>query len=112
MHLYLSGPMSDLPDNNLPAFFTAEEELKKAGHTVINPARMPEPEGVERMEKKAAWRSYMKRDIVEMIQSGCTHLVALPGWENSQGAGLEIYLAMNLGMPVLDYPDLKPLFIG
>lgn len=122
MHAYLSGPMSNFPDNNFPAFFAAEEELKKLGHTVTNPANMDEPLELNFLReslgadsdayKKTAWRAYMRRDIVAMIQNDCTHLVALAGWENSAGSMLEIHLAMNLGLQVVDYPNFKPLFIG
>ena len=36
--IYVSGPMSGLPDLNFPAFHAAAAELRALGHTVVNPA--------------------------------------------------------------------------
>jgi hypothetical protein len=37
--LYLSGPMSNLPDLNFPAFHSMAARLRAAGHQVVNPAQ-------------------------------------------------------------------------
>lgn len=37
MRIYLSGPMTSLPDSNIPAFDAAAKRLREQGHFVINP---------------------------------------------------------------------------
>lgn len=41
--IYLSGPMSGLPDYNWPTIDAAAVALRSAGHTVVNPAETPLP---------------------------------------------------------------------
>ena len=41
--VYIAGPMRGIDDDNFPAFYEAEETLKKQGvYEVLNPARMDE----------------------------------------------------------------------
>ncbi|MGE5607641.1 MAG: DUF4406 domain-containing protein, partial [Bacillota bacterium] len=39
--LYLSGPMSGLPEHNIPAFNAAAARLRRLGFCVVNPAEYP-----------------------------------------------------------------------
>lgn len=39
MKVYISGPMTGLPEFNYPAFFAAAEALEARGYETINPAR-------------------------------------------------------------------------
>ena len=41
--IFLSGPMSGLPEFNLPTFHAAADLLRTHGHHVENPAENPEP---------------------------------------------------------------------
>ncbi|GMA57230.1 uncharacterized protein DUF4406 [Alicyclobacillus sacchari] len=88
--VYLSGPMTGLPDLNRPAFFEAATKLRKYGHEVMNPAELC---GVDE-----AWTSAMRKDIRLLMDADC--VVTLPGWEHSRGARLEVYVASQLEMPV------------
>lgn len=94
MKVYLSGPMTGLPDYNKPAFFRAAAELRCYGHEVINPAEH------ESLAKGTAWADYIRKDLVLLAQ--CDAIALLPGWQNSRGARLEVYIALNLGMTCLD----------
>ena len=93
MIIYISGPMTGLPEFNFPAFNAAAAQLRSLGYEVINPAEFGEGEG-------KTWADYMRKDIKALMD--CTHVAVLPGWENSKGARLEVYLAGQLGMPVKD----------
>ena len=97
--VYLSGPMSGLPEFNYPAFFSAEEVLQNAGYTVENPARnqKPEPE---------TWENYMRLALAQLTTCHCIAL--LSGWENSRGAQLELFVATTLGLRVLNIPEVFP----
>lgn len=93
MKLYLSGPMTGLPDYNFPAFEQARDRLRTMGHEVICPAEAGQVEGWE-------WSDYMKRDVIMLLAADS--VVVLPGWEDSRGARLEVHLASALGMTIYD----------
>jgi hypothetical protein len=88
--LYLSGPMSGLPENNYPAFHEAAAKLRAAGYTVINPAELGLPPGLE-------WIDYMRACYVAMMLGKAEALAMLPGWRNSEGATAEWETARCLG---------------
>jgi len=44
--IYISGPMTGLPEHNFPAFHAAAERLRKAGWEVNNPAEETSSESV------------------------------------------------------------------
>lgn len=91
-HLYISGPMTGLPQLNFPAFSEAASNLRARGFFVINPAELnPDP--------KATWHECMRKDIRALC--GCTAIVLLPGWEDSAGARLELHVAQQLGLHIV-----------
>lgn len=90
LKIYISGPMSGLPENNYPAFLKAQKALFDAGYKfIINPARLGE---------KDSWEEYMKRDIQLLCQ--CDAVALLDGWGDSRGARLEVQIALALGLQV------------
>ncbi|PKQ59754.1 hypothetical protein B5566_02620 [Mycobacterium sp. MHSD3] len=96
--IYISGPMSGLPEHNYPAFNAKARELRAQGHEVINPAELPEP------AEEQPWDWYLRRDLAELVK--CTHVVLLPGWSKSRGAQLEYGVAVQLGMHIT-YPVFR-----
>lgn len=98
-HIYLSGPMSGLPELNYPAFKAAAFHLRNADFVddVFNPAEWEE-------------RNDCKFDLHKAFEDYCNYIiwkatmvVLLPGWENSPGATAESALARALGKPVFAY---------
>jgi hypothetical protein len=89
--VYISGPMTGLPDLNFPAFHAAAAKLRAAGYEAINPAEHEEAPG-------KAWADYLRKDIRLLMD--CTGVALLPGWEQSKGARLERHIAIELGMTV------------
>lgn len=87
MKVYISGPMTGLPEFNYPAFFTAAERLVAEGFEVINPARPGEGHW--------GWQEFMRRALVDLSEADAIHL--LDGWEKSRGAVLEAHIAEALG---------------
>lgn len=93
MRLYLSGPMSGIPDNNFPAFHEWAQRLRAAGHDVVNPAELPEAD---------TWEMCLRKDMRELPT--CDGIALMPGWERSKGAHLELHVAHRLGMEVMHLP--------
>lgn len=92
--IYVSGPMSGYPEYNYPLFADVAAMLRRHGYQVINPAES------DSEAKDKTWASYLRKDIRHLMD--CTHVVVLPGWERSKGAGLEVYIARQLDMPILE----------
>jgi hypothetical protein len=95
--VYLSGPMSGLPDYNRPAFDRAAASLRAKGYRVWSPA--------EAFDRNVLMpRShYMRVDIKALLD--CTTVMMLPKWETSKGARLEFEIAKELELPVLLLSD-------
>ena len=96
MKIYISGPMTGLPDFNRPAFNAKAAELRALGHEVVNPAELPEIPG-------GTWADYMKVDIKLMLD--CEAIWMLPGWVNSKGACLEVHIADDLDLAYMGAPS-------
>lgn len=91
LRIYISGPMTGLPDSNFPAFHAAAEQLRAKGLEVVNPAEI-------NAETGGRWQDYLKEDIKALCD--CDALALLPGWMNSNGAHLELHLAHRLGLKI------------
>lgn len=98
MKIYLSGPMTGLPEYNYPAFAEAATALRSQGHDVYSPHEFM-PAGKPTSEQmRAAFAAYCK-----FICEEAETIVVLPGWVNSKGAGIEVSLAGYLGIPIIQY---------
>lgn len=89
--IYLSGPMTGLPDFNFPAFHATAYELRAQGLEVINPAEHDEA-------PDQPWAVYLRKDIRLLMDCDAIHM--LPGWTKSKGAVLEHHIAVQLGLTV------------
>jgi hypothetical protein len=103
--LYLSGPMTGLPDLNFPAFDACAEKWRARGWRVISPAeediRLGGPEEhpndlIIRRDVELIMGLHADRDIV----------VTLPGWFSSLGARAEVALAQWRGLAVVEDQDV------
>lgn len=92
--VYLAGPMTGLPDDNLPAFHEGAARLRALGYEVVSPA---ETDGEPQSSR--TWADWMRRDIALLLV--CDGVACLPGWEASRGATLETDIARGLGMPII-----------
>jgi len=92
---YLSGPMTNCPDFNFPAFDRMEKFLVSQGHTVVNPANTS-----RRLGPELPWVEYIKADLDEMYKLAVEYdqdvtLFQLPGWGSSVGATIEYMIAVS-----------------
>lgn len=98
MRLYLSGPMTGLPEFNFPAFHAEASRLRGLGFDVVSPAELnPDP--------SATWHDCMRRDLAALLT--CDAIALMPGWQKSAGAHLEMHVAHRVGMEILTTQDLR-----
>lgn len=127
MRVYVSGPMTSMPERNIPAFNAAAKRLREQGHFVINPAELSAMFGTEE-ELADSFRSMYaiedlkfsiadypvsprrNRDMVlaSSIMSAdlaatrsCDAIYLLRGWETSRGAKKELAEAIAHGLKVM-----------
>lgn len=88
--IYISGPMTGLPDFNYPAFHREAARLRALGYHVESPAENP---------PQADWSGYMQQALKQML--ACDAVAFLPGWAESRGALLERYVAGQVGLAII-----------
>lgn len=92
--VYLAGPMNGYPEKNFPMFIEAAAKLREAGFEVISPAENPIPD-----HDLKTWQGALTYDIQECV-CPVDGVAVLPGFEQSKGACLEIFVALALGKSV------------
>lgn len=99
--IYISGPMTDRPEHNYPAFYAAEERWRAMGWDVLNPAR----NFGGRTDLDRA--TYMRADVHHLLKADAIAL--LEDWVDSPGAKVELALARELGLEIFDGETGLPL---
>lgn len=102
--VYLSGPITGLPNGNKEAFQAYEDRFVNMQFEVVNPHKLH----TEEQEKTFEWSDFMKSDIKALLD--CQVVAMMPGWEKSKGANIEIYIARNLNIPVINADTLNEVF--
>ena len=113
MKLYISGPMTGVPDYNRGQFNRVAQELRNQGHEVLNPAELDDPQEIrQQIEEQgyaAVWAEVLSRDVEAILCNGIEGLVLLPRWWDSPGARLEVLAAMSAGLKLLSPVGLEPV---
>jgi len=106
--LYLAGPMTGYPQFNFPLFFEAAEVARAAGYDVVSPAELDQennedyelainsPDGALGSTQQT-YGDYLARDVKIIADDGVEGIIFLPRWEESKGARLEAYVALQEG---------------
>ncbi|MBD3748964.1 MAG: DUF4406 domain-containing protein [Sphingobacteriales bacterium] len=90
--VYIAGKVTGLPfDEVKEKFHTAHRMLEQKGYYVINPVAIVHPE--------ADWKEAMR--ICISFLPHADFIYPLPCWIHSEGATIEVKLAVNLGIPRL-----------
>jgi hypothetical protein len=98
--VYLSGPMSALPDLNRPAFHLMEACVKRRGVSVLSPAYADQTNPY----------SLLMRDAISML-IGANVVVMLLGWKRSKGAMVEHSVAEITGRAIYyEQPDKEATY--
>ncbi|EAT0257997.1 DUF4406 domain-containing protein [Salmonella enterica] len=87
--IFISGPMTGKPNFNRDEFNTTAARLWAIGHTVLNPAILPDG---------LTWDHYM--DISLAMLRGADAIYLLDGWEESEGARREFNVARRLRLEI------------
>ena len=135
MRVYISGPMTGKPRNNVDAFQDAERRIATAGHFPVNPAYLSTAFG-DLDELAAAFCEYyaLKRgdytdhpgttqlrriDLARLVLRAdiaaletCDAICLLDGWQESTGARQELRVALERGMVIRMIQDFKPAEIA
>lgn len=89
--LYVSGPVTGVPDDNRLAFELAARELRAVGYKV----RIPHDD----VAPGTPWVAAMRTTLMAILAQA-DGLAVLDGWESSRGAMVEVRLARAINMPV------------
>lgn len=111
--VFLSGPMSGLPNSNFRAFDRAKISLLQQGYSVWSPADHDRVQGFDGTGPVPAgfYQKAIRADIEAL--ANCDFIYLLDGWNNSRGSRLEYDFAMAAGIPALNAHLLpRPYILG
>lgn len=113
MKIYISGPMTGIPEFNGPAFMEAARLLRERGHLVFCPAEEDLKGGLDwhgmtgkesPEERGFDLRAALFADL-RWIALEAEAICLLPGWRNSRGALAELALGAALDIPAGSIED-------
>jgi len=107
--VYISGPMTGLPDLNHPAFLRLEKIWRKWGWTVANPVTINPANAHSDLTPEEVRAVCIWTDLEAVRDTDA--LVLMRGWERSIGARAEVYLARSLNHPIFDAVTCEMLTI-
>lgn len=106
---YLAGPMSGVPQFNIPKFDAISAKLRGDGFTIISPAELDSPlmraralqsqDGdLRTLEKETheTWGDVLARDV-KLVADGIDGIVFMEDWQKSRGARLEAFVGLLTG---------------
>lgn len=93
MKIYISGKMKDLTESRIRhRFCEVAEYLRVEGYTPVNPAVLMDIPNLERED-------YLHIDLAML--SRCDAIYMLKGWEESEGAKLELKTAIESNKKII-----------
>lgn len=95
--VYISGPMTGLPNLNYEAFHKKADVLRKRGFAVANPAEHFNG------RQDLARETYLREDVKQLVE--CDYITFLEGWKSSKGAVLEYLISLECGIKVLEQEE-------
>jgi hypothetical protein len=95
--LYLSGPMTGVENFNHELFNKVAAEFRMVGFEVCSPSEFFDGDTSREREE------YMREAFKYLLEADT--VVILPGWEQSKGARIEITVAQELGLNLVEYVE-------
>lgn len=99
--IYICGPMTGYPRQNVPAFDLARDRLLAEDWNVVSPVDLDREHGhnPELAPDAVGVTEAMRRDILALTT--CSHIYCLIGHEGSKGAAIEQRTARSMGLGFL-----------
>ena len=98
--LYIAGPMTGIVLFNYPAFYRAMSDLGERGYDTLSPTDSEDKnKSGTRFGMSREW--YLKHAIRMVTKAD--GIALLEGWEQSEGAKLEVHVGQHLGL------DIRPI---
>ncbi|WP_311324489.1 DUF4406 domain-containing protein [Capnocytophaga sputigena] len=93
MKIYISGKISgtDLTETR-KRFAAVAKAMKRLGCEPINPLE-------NGLSEHDSWEAHIAKDIADLLQ--CKAIYMLQGWQESKGARIELYIATEIGIPIM-----------
>lgn len=98
MKVFITGPMTGLPDYNRDSFDKAAKTIEALGHIPLNPYRQ------DFVDTKRTWGECMLASLLLLLEADA--ILALEGAENSTGSGIERVFAARMDLPAVTYRTL------
>lgn len=99
MKIYIAGAITNNP-NYVEQFAAAEKKLIAEGYAVINPVK----------NSGFTYPEYIDMGLNELMR--CDAIYMLKGYENSQGAKLELFYAVTTGKKIFSEDAITSIDIG
>lgn len=101
MKVYVSGKMNGVSDYNRWKFNNLSKRLEEAGFHAVNPIEIGDsiatPEEINATPE--LFERVLEADIAALRK--CDAIFMLRGWETSEGARMELRVALEMGIPVV-----------
>lgn len=109
--IYIAGPMTGYVNYNAEAFNRTETLLRVGeGVPIVNPSRIVMSIYKDEDSIKKFFNYYRFIDVLKgIMKRECSTIALLPGWEDSNGAKIELEFALKHGFKVMliSHADIK-----
>ena len=111
--IYLSGPISYNPSEARGIFDRAEIDLRGQGWDVINPFSLNHKLAIEMesevniFSEEKVHKEYMRICVDALLVSDCDNIIMLDKWQESEGANIELFLALKYQYNIYSYPSFE-----
>lgn len=102
--IYISGKMTGLSKEEIDINFEkGRKEIEGAGHIAINPVDI-EPYNMNNLVRDE-YSEYVRGDCIELCK--CDSIYMLNNWQDSNGAKIELRLAIDLNLEIIFQKENK-----
>lgn len=109
--IYICGPITGVKNDNVESFTKYATKFSQLGYDVVNPQELNH-ESAEAMKmagenQEKIHSEYMRTDIAELVKCDIIGLMYEQPWNLSKGCKMELSLALQLGLKIIDVETEK-----